>query len=39
MAAPLGRVRLALDAMGGDHGAAEVVPGGIAWAQENPNDE
>ncbi|MEY3569869.1 MAG: hypothetical protein RL267_1017, partial [Chloroflexota bacterium] len=23
MAAPLGRVRLALDAMGGDHGASE----------------
>ena len=39
MAAPLGRVRLALDAMGGDHGATEVVPGGIAWAQENPTDE
>jgi glycerol-3-phosphate acyltransferase PlsX len=39
MAAPLGRVRLALDAMGGDHGATEVVPGGIAWADENPDDE
>ena len=39
MAAPLGRVRLALDAMGGDHGATEVVPGGIAWALENPTDE
>lgn len=39
MAAPSGRVRLALDAMGGDHGAAEVVPGGITWAHENPGDE
>lgn len=25
--------------MGGDHGAPEVVPGGIAWARENPADE
>ncbi|MEI6271317.1 MAG: phosphate--acyl-ACP acyltransferase, partial [Chloroflexota bacterium] len=39
MAAPLGRVRLALDAMGGDHGPAEVVPGGIRWAIEHPDDE
>jgi len=39
MVAPSGRVRLALDAMGGDHGAAEIVPGGIAWARENPADE
>jgi phosphate acyltransferase len=39
MAAPSGRVRLALDAMGGDHGPAEVVPGGIRWANENPHDE
>ena len=39
MVAPSGRVRLALDAMGGDHGPAEVVPGGIRWAKENPHDE
>ena len=39
MAAPSGRVRLALDAMGGDHGPVEVVPGGIRWAKENPHDE
>lgn len=39
MVAPSGRVRLALDAMGGDHGPAEVVPGGIRWAKEHPQDE
>jgi len=39
MAAPVGRVRLALDAMGGDHGALEVVPGGLRWAKENASDE
>ena len=39
MSAQGGRVRLALDAMGGDHGAAEVVPGGLRWARENPRDE
>jgi glycerol-3-phosphate acyltransferase PlsX len=31
-------VRIAVDAMGGDHGAAEVVPGAIAYAQSNPAD-
>ena len=39
MVATSGRVRLALDAMGGDHGPAEVVPGGLRWAEENPQDE
>lgn len=39
MSAQGGRVRLALDAMGGDHGPAEVVPGGLRWARENPADE
>lgn len=38
MSEPGGSVRLALDAMGGDHGAAEVVPGGLQWARENPRD-
>ena len=33
-----GKVRLALDAMGGDHGPEEVVPGGIQYARENPGD-
>src|SRR5262249_18289130 len=31
-------VRLAVDAMGGDHGPEEVVPGAIAWAEDHPND-
>jgi glycerol-3-phosphate acyltransferase PlsX len=38
MSASGGTVRLALDAMGGDHGPTEVVPGGLRWANENPND-
>ncbi|NBP82650.1 hypothetical protein EBU60_02145 [bacterium] len=38
MSASGGTVRLALDAMGGDHGPTEVVPGGLRWAKENPND-
>ncbi|MEW6224985.1 MAG: phosphate acyltransferase PlsX [Chloroflexota bacterium] len=32
-------VRVAVDAMGGDHGAAEVVPGAVAYARANPHDE
>ena len=31
-------VRIAVDAMGGDHGAAEVVPGALAYARANPHD-
>jgi glycerol-3-phosphate acyltransferase PlsX len=31
-------VRIAVDAMGGDHGAAEVVPGAVQWAAEHPAD-
>jgi glycerol-3-phosphate acyltransferase PlsX len=31
-------VRVAVDAMGGDHGASEVVPGAVAYAQANPAD-
>ncbi|HKF84619.1 MAG TPA: phosphate acyltransferase PlsX [Candidatus Limnocylindrales bacterium] len=31
-------VRIAVDAMGGDHGATEVVPGAIAYATANPRD-
>ena len=31
-------VRLAVDAMGGDHGPEEVVPGAIAWAAAHPAD-
>src|SRR5262245_42596798 len=31
-------VRIAVDAMGGDHGAAEVVPGALAYARANPDD-
>ncbi len=31
-------VRIAVDAMGGDHGAAEVVPGALAYARANPRD-
>jgi len=33
------RVRLAVDAMGGDHGPAEVVAGALLYAAENPDDE
>lgn len=31
-------VRVAVDAMGGDHGPAEVVPGAMAYARKNPAD-
>jgi glycerol-3-phosphate acyltransferase PlsX len=31
-------VRIAVDAMGGDHGATEVVPGAIAYADSHPDD-
>ncbi len=31
-------VRVAVDAMGGDHGAAEVVPGAIEYAEASPAD-
>jgi glycerol-3-phosphate acyltransferase PlsX len=31
-------VRIAVDAMGGDHGATEVVPGAIAYASSHPDD-
>ena len=31
-------VRIAVDAMGGDHGPAEVVPGALAYARANPHD-
>jgi phosphate acyltransferase len=31
-------VRIAVDAMGGDHGATEVVPGAIAYANSHPDD-
>jgi glycerol-3-phosphate acyltransferase PlsX len=33
------RVRIAVDAMGGDHGPREVVPGALAYARANPGDE
>jgi len=33
-----GGVRIAVDAMGGDHGASEVVPGAVKWAREHPAD-
>jgi phosphate acyltransferase len=33
-----GGVRIAVDAMGGDHGAPEVVPGAVKWAREHPSD-
>lgn len=32
-------VRIAVDAMGGDHGPDEVVPGALAYAREHPADE
>jgi glycerol-3-phosphate acyltransferase PlsX len=35
--APAG-VRVAVDATGGDHGPAEVVPGAMAYAHANPED-
>jgi glycerol-3-phosphate acyltransferase PlsX len=31
-------VRVAVDAMGGDHGATEVVPGALAYARSHPED-
>jgi glycerol-3-phosphate acyltransferase PlsX len=31
-------VRVAVDAMGGDHGASEVVPGAVAYASSHPED-
>jgi glycerol-3-phosphate acyltransferase PlsX len=31
-------VRIAVDASGGDHGAAEVVPGALAYARSAPDD-
>ncbi|HYM82543.1 MAG TPA: hypothetical protein VEY67_00120, partial [Candidatus Dormibacteraeota bacterium] len=31
-------VRIAVDAMGGDHGPTEVVPGALAYAREHPED-
>ena len=31
-------VRVAVDAMGGDHGPSEVVPGALAYARANPGD-
>lgn len=31
-------VRIAVDAIGGDHGAAEVVPGALAYARSAPHD-
>ncbi len=34
-----GAVRIAVDAMGGDFGAPEVVPGAVKWAREHPVDE
>jgi glycerol-3-phosphate acyltransferase PlsX len=33
------RVRLAVDAMGGDHGPEEVVAAGLAYAAAHPDDE
>jgi phosphate acyltransferase len=33
------RVRVAIDAMGGDHGPSEVVPGAIDFARSHPSDE
>ncbi len=33
------RVRVAVDAMGGDHGPAEVVPGALDWAREHPESD
>ena len=36
--APRRGVRVAVDAMGGDHGAPEIVPGAVGWAREHPAD-
>jgi phosphate acyltransferase len=38
-AAPSGRVRVAVDAMGGDHAPEEVVAGAADWARRNPETE
>jgi glycerol-3-phosphate acyltransferase PlsX len=32
-------VRVAIDAMGGDHGPSELVPGALDYARANPSDE
>ena len=37
-AAPGRGVRVAVDAMGGDHGPTEVVPGALAYARSHPED-
>ena len=34
-----GRVRVAVDALGGDHGPAEVVPGALDWARAHPETD
>lgn len=39
VAAPRSGVRVAVDAIGGDHGAVEVVPGALAYARSHPEDE
>ena len=36
--AAAGGVRVAVDAMGGDHGASEVVPGSLDYARSHPDD-
>ena len=36
---PVGSVRVAVDAMGGDHGPSEVVPGALDFARSHPQDE
>jgi glycerol-3-phosphate acyltransferase PlsX len=33
------RVRVAVDALGGDHGPSEVVPGALAWAGAHPETD
>jgi glycerol-3-phosphate acyltransferase PlsX len=33
------RVRIAVDAMGGDHGPSEVVPGALDYARAHPGDQ
>jgi phosphate acyltransferase len=37
-AGPARGVRVAVDAMGGDHGPSEVVPGALAYARSHPED-
>jgi glycerol-3-phosphate acyltransferase PlsX len=37
--APAGRVRVAVDAMGGDHAPEEVVIGAVDWARLNPDTD